>query len=88
MEIAENIYSEFLNRDVEVIIDDTKASIGEKIRNAKILGIPYVAIIGNNTEDGFVELERTKDGQKKNLKIEELIETIEKVKITKKDVDM
>ena len=88
MEIAEKIYSEFLNRDVEVIIDDTKASIGEKIRNAKILGIPYIAIMGNNTEDGFVELERTKDGQKKNLKIEELIETIEKVKITKKDVEM
>ena len=88
MEIAENIYNEFLNRDVEVIIDDTKASIGEKIRNAKILGIPYIAIMGNNTEDGFVELERTKDGQKKNLKIEELIETIEKVKITKKDVEM
>ena len=24
--------------------------IGEKIRNAKVLGIPYIAIIGNNTE--------------------------------------
>lgn len=86
-EIAEDIYCKFQDKDVEVIIDDVKGSIGEKIRNAKVLGIPYVAIIGNNTEEGYVEIERTKDGSKKVMKIEELIESVETMKRTKKDLD-
>ncbi len=87
-EIAQNMYNQFLAKDVEVIIDDVKGSIGEKIRNAKILGIPYIAIIGNNTEEGFAEIERTKDGAKKVMKIEEIIETIENMKKTKKDIEL
>ena len=86
-EVAEDIYSKFLDRDVDVVIDDVKGSIGEKIRNAKILGIPYIAIMGNNTEDGFVEVERTKDGAKTTMRIEELIETFERMKKEKKDID-
>lgn len=87
-DIAQNMYNRFLDKDVEVIIDDVKGSIGEKIRNAKILGIPYIAIIGNNTEEGFAEIERTKDGAKKVMKIEEIIETIENMKKTKKDIEL
>ena len=64
VDVAEKLYNQFLDKDVEVILDDVKGSIGEKIRKAKILGIPYIAIMGNNTEDGFVEIERTKDGEK------------------------
>lgn len=87
-DIAENMYNQFINEDVEVIIDDVKGSIGEKIRNAKILGIPYIAIIGNNTEEGFVEIERTKDGAKKVIKINEIIEIMKKMKETKKDIEL
>lgn len=87
-DIAQNMYNQFSDKDVEVIIDDVKGSIGEKIRNAKILGIPYIAIIGNNTEEGFAEIERTKDGAKKVMKIEEIIETIENMKKTKKDIEL
>lgn len=87
-ESAEKIYDELTNKNVEVIIDDVKGSIGEKIRNAKILGIPYIAIMGNNTEEGFVEIERTKDGAKKTLTVENLIEQMEKMKQTKKDIEM
>ncbi len=86
-EVAEDLYAKFNEKNVEVIIDDVKGSIGEKIRNAKILGIPYIAIMGNNTEDGYIEVERTKDGAKKTLKIEELISEVEKMKNLKKDLE-
>lgn len=85
-ESAEELYSKFNDKDIEVIIDDVKGSIGEKIRNAKILGIPYIAIMGNNTEEGYVEIERTKDGAKKTVKIDEFIGLVEVMKNTKKDV--
>lgn len=87
-EVAEDVYNKLNDKDVEIIIDDVKGSIGEKIRNAKILGIPYIAILGNNTEEGYIEVERTKDGAKKVLKIEELIEEVEKMKLTKKDINL
>ena len=82
----ENLYNTFNDKNIDVIIDDVKGTIGEKIRNAKILGIPYIAIMGNNTEDGFIELERTKDGAKKIFKIEDCIEEIEKMRISKQDI--
>ena len=85
--IAENMYEELLNKDIETILDDTKGSIGEKIRNAKVLGIPYIAIMGNNTEDGYVEIERTKDGAKKIVTIDELVSIMENVKNTKKEIE-
>ena len=87
-EQLESLYQEFNNRDIEVIIDDVKGSIGEKIRNAKILGIPYIAIMGNNTEEGYIELERTKDGKKKILKLEELIKEVENMKYSKEDIEI
>lgn len=85
-EEMENLYNTFNDKNIDVIIDDVKGTIGEKIRNAKILGIPYIAIMGNNTEDGFIELERTKDGAKKIFKIEDCIEEIEKMRISKQDI--
>lgn len=85
-EQLEGLYEMFNDKDINVIIDDVKGSIGEKIRNAKILGIPYVAIMGNNTEEGFIELERTKDGEKKTFAIEDLVKEIENMKWSKKDI--
>ena len=86
-ESAEELYSKFNDKDIEVIIDDVKGSIGEKIRNAKVLGIPYIAIMGNNTENGYVEIERTKDGAKKTVKVDELLNLVEKMKKEKKDIE-
>ena len=86
-EKLEELYEEFNNKNIEVIIDDSKVSIGEKIRNAKILGIPYIAIMGNNTEEGFIEVERTKDGAKKTISTSDLINEVEVMKNTKKNLD-
>ena len=87
-DVAEGLYQNLLDNDVDTIIDDVKGSIGEKIRNAKILGIPYIAIMGNNTEDGYVEIERTKDGAKETVKIEDLVDLMKNMKITKKDLKL
>lgn len=86
--IAENMYENFESENVEVIIDDVKGSIGEKIRNAKVLGVPYIAIFGNNTENDSVEIERTIDGKKKVMKIEEAINIFKNMKNNKKDIEL
>ena len=82
-ERAEELYTILMNKNIEVIIDDVKGSIGEKIRNAKILGIPYIAILGNNTPEDSIEVEKTKNGDKKIFDLDTFIEEVEKMKNAK-----
>ena len=73
------LYETLENLNIPVIIDDTNDSIGKKIRNAKVLGIPYIAILGNSTEVGNIELEYTKDDTKEIVSKSELITKFEKI---------
>ena len=70
---ALELYETLENLNIPVIIDDTNDSIGKKIRNAKVLGVPYIAILGNSTEVGNIELEYTKDDTKEIVSKSELI---------------
>lgn len=76
---ALELYETLENLNIPVIIDDTNDSIGKKIRNAKVLGIPYIAILGNSTEVGNIELEYTKDDTKEIVSKSELIAKFEKI---------
>jgi prolyl-tRNA synthetase len=76
---ALELYETLENLNIPVIIDDTNDSIGKKIRNAKVLGIPYIAILGNSTEVGNIELEYTKDDTKETVSKSELITKFEKI---------
>lgn len=76
---ASELYETLENLNIPVIIDDTNDSIGKKIRNAKVLGIPYIAILGNSTEVGSIELEYTKDDTKEIVSQSELITKFEKI---------
>lgn len=76
---ASELYENLENLNIPVIIDDTNDSIGKKIRNAKVLGIPYIAILGNSTEVGNIELEYTKDDTKEIVSKSELITKFEKI---------
>ena len=66
---AEKLYEKLAGK---VIYDDRDGvNIGAKIKDAKILGTPFVAIFGDKTEEGEFELENTKTGEKKVLKVED-----------------
>ena len=63
----------------KAILDDRDGvNIGAKIKDAKILGTPYVAIFGDKTEKGSFELENTKTGEKQVLKVSDF--TLESIK--------
>ena len=74
---ALKLYDDLIAKNIPVILDDTNESIGKKIRNAKVFGIPYIAILGNSTMTGKFELEFTKDDSKETLDIEQLIQKFE-----------
>lgn len=65
---AKKLYEKCLGK---AILDDRlNISFGAKIKDAKILGTPYIAILGDKTEDGKFELEETSTGKKQVLDVE------------------
>ena len=71
---ANEIYEKLNEIGVGVILDDRNInSIGVKIKDCKILGTPYMVVMGDRLEPGKVELENVKTGEKKIMTIDELI---------------
>lgn len=75
-EKAYNLYYSLIDSNVEVLIDDRNLSLGAKIKDSKLLGIPYMIIIGNNTQDGIYEIEIRKNGQKLYVPFKQLLNLI------------
>lgn len=76
-QFAINLYNELQNKGINVIIDDReKVTMGAKIKDSKILGTPYIAVIGDKQEGQYIELEDTKTGESQKVTIEELVEIL------------
>ncbi len=61
----------------KAILDDREnVSMGAKIKDCKILGTPYMAILGDKVESGEVELENTKTGEKQIVTIKEAVDIV------------
>ena len=74
VEEAGKLYEELKKAGVETILDDRdNVNFGARIKDAKVLGTPYIAILGGKVENGSVELEETKTGKREIIKIEELV---------------
>lgn len=71
---ANELYSKLSQKGIGVILDDRNiSSIGVKIKDCKVLGTPYMAVLGDKVETGKVELENVRTGEKEIITIEELI---------------
>lgn len=76
---ANKLYEDLKKCGIETIIDDREnVNFGARIRDAKVLGTPYLAIFGGKVENGKVELENTKTGEKEVIAVEKLIERFSK----------
>jgi len=72
--VCEEIYQKFLSSGIEVIYDDTKASLGQKFSIADLIGIPTQVIVGpKSAAAGKVEVKDRKTGEKKEVEISELL---------------
>ena len=78
---AENLYKLLKQENIKSILDDRKqVTIGSKIKDCKVLGTPFMAVLGDKVEAGCVELENIKTGTKEVIKIEELIDKLKKIR--------
>lgn len=74
VESAFELYKLLENNNIECIIDDREnISFGAKIKDCRVLGTPYVAILGDKVKENEIELENTLTNEKTMLTFEELV---------------
>jgi len=72
---AIKLYERLQKENVGVILDDREnLSIGAKIKDCKVLGTPFMAVLGDKVEAGKIELEDLRSGEKEVISYEEFIE--------------
>lgn len=77
VEMAEKLYTKLKGNGVEAILDDREnLNIGSKIKDCKVLGTPYLVVLGDKTEGENLELENIKTGEKETITVDELIKKL------------
>lgn len=77
VELANKIYEELEKNGIESILDDRQnITIGAKIKDCKVLGTPFMIVIGDKQEGSMVELENNITGTKEIVEIEKLVEKL------------
>ena len=68
--LCEEIYEKFRSRNVEILYDDTKTSVGQKFSVADLIGIPMQVVVGpKGAAAGIVEVKNRASGEKKEVAI-------------------
>jgi len=79
-QVAQDLYDTLIDDKDEILLDDRKESIGVKLNDAELIGIPFVVIVGRNAKDGIVELVKRKTLDRVEVKIEDLVSNFKALK--------
>ena len=67
---AEALAADLDRLGVEVLLDDRKASPGIKFKDAELLGVPWIVVLGRGWADGVLELRNRFSGETRELAID------------------
>ena len=83
---AECLYEVLKDHGVNTIYDDRKKeSMGTKIGDWKVLGTPYVGILGNKINKDEIEVQNLATGENMTLKIVDLMKALEELEKDRKN---
>ncbi|WP_094285670.1 proline--tRNA ligase [Mycobacterium lehmannii] len=66
---AEELASELGRRGIDVLLDDRTASPGVKFKDAELLGVPWLVVVGRGWVDGVVELRNRFTGETREISV-------------------
>jgi prolyl-tRNA synthetase len=66
---AEELAAELDRLGVEVLLDDRTASPGVKFKDAELLGVPRIVVVGRGWADGVIELRDRSTGQTREIAV-------------------
>jgi len=71
--VCDEIYAKLSAQKIDVLYDDTKASLGQKLSIADLIGLPMQIIVGpKSAAAGKVEIKNRKTGEKQEIEISAL----------------
>ena len=89
---AQALYEVLSSHNVKTILDDrTDKKMGIKIKDAKVLGTPYLGLLGEKSRKGEIEIENSKTGAKAAILQRELAKKLiefEKERIGNPDISL
>ncbi len=79
MEAGEKLVGEFEAAGVDVLVDDRpKVSPGVKFKDAELLGMPFIVILGRAFADGIIEL-RIRGGETLEVPADQIVEKVQEL---------
>ncbi|OBI80907.1 proline--tRNA ligase [Mycobacterium sp. E740] len=67
---AEGLAAELDRLGHDVLLDDRQASPGVKFKDAELLGVPWIVVVGRGWADGVVELRNRFTGEKRDVAVD------------------
>ena len=71
--IANALYDSLIDSNDEILLDDRKESIGVKLNDAELIGVPYIIVVGRGAKDGLLELIDRRTLDKVDVTVEEVL---------------
>jgi len=59
-----------------VLLDDRSASPGVKFKDAELLGVPWIVVVGRGWTDGVVELRNRFTGEQREIAVHGALEAL------------
>lgn len=73
------LYERLTQNGIDTILDDRKETVGIKFNDMDLFGIPIRITVGKKLEEGFVEIKLRNEIKSNDIKIENVLKTIEKL---------
>jgi prolyl-tRNA synthetase len=79
---GESLYSDLKAAGLDVLLDDRDERAGVKFKDADLIGIPYRITVGKKIGDGMVELFDRSARQSVDVKLDEVVERVQKLALS------
>ncbi len=76
VKVAEKLYNKLLKANVEVVLDDRKESIGVKLNDAELIGVPYIVVVGRNAAEDRLEFITRKTLEKQEMSSMDIVKKL------------
>jgi prolyl-tRNA synthetase len=74
-EKAAEIAAELESRGISVLYDDReKVSPGVKFKDAELIGVPTIAVVGKGLSDGLIEVKDRRSGERSDVSVSEIVD--------------
>lgn len=75
---AEQVYADLVGEGFDVLFDDRpgKVSLGVKFKDAELVGVPTIVVVGKGFADGVVEVKDRATGERQDVPVADLVATL------------